>query len=186
MKSKKKIARTHTYAQHLLYAVDCAMCLPSIITFPIHRSCAWEKAGLSHFIASKSFYHCNWPNSRIFLLFKTANLNFLRRPLLVFHTKVCNLIVFGMCCLLYFLFYLFWGKVSCSPGRLFNSIVEDDSLPLPPTELGFQVLLSHPSPLMLCWGLYQGFVHSRWAVFQLSHIPSPRLLFYMLMKILCY
>lgn len=118
--------------------------------------------------------------------FSTANLNFLRRPLLVFHTRVCNLLVFGMCCLLYFLFYLFWGKVSCSPGRLFNSIVEDDSLPLPPTELGFQVLLSHHSPLLLCWGLYQGFVHSRWAVFQLSHIPSPRLLFYMLLKILCY
>lgn len=86
------------YAQHSLWTVP--------LQASLRHSSLWKKAGLSHFFASKSCHQLQ-PNSRIAqVLFKIANLNFLQTPLLVFHTRVCNLIAFGMRCLLYYLFLI--------------------------------------------------------------------------------
>lgn len=144
----------------LAFTVCCGLCPCK------HRSCHscwWKKAGPSHFVACNSFHQLQPDSGIAQVLFKIANLNFLQMPLLVFHTRVCNLIAFGMRCLLYYLFlinfFFFWGRVSCSPGRVFNSIPEDNFELLKPCLYlpqcwGYKCY-SH-SPFMLCWGFYRG------------------------------
>lgn len=87
----------------LAFTVCCGLCPCK------HRSCHscwWKKAGPSHFVACNSFHQLQPDSGIAQVLFKIANLNFLQMPLLVFHTRVCNLIAFGMRCLLYYLFLI--------------------------------------------------------------------------------